>query len=231
MELRSRRELSPRANTAAAARTRSRSPVSNSKEIPAEFECALCLRLFYEPISLACGHTYCRECLKAALKAKLSCPICRAPLFAGVADSNPNLSLVSFIQRGFSAEYTERGKEVQLDLAAEAAVLKKRAILGEDVRQDGSALMPVFVERTMVCFPGQPISLFLFERQYLVMITRALSGSRRFVMMQQVAVGSVGAVISIDDCRVLSGGQYMVQVRSQCLYFMSPCSAQNCVYS
>ena len=42
-----------------------------------DFECALCVRLLYEPATLVCGHSFCRRCLKQALRHKSSCPLCR----------------------------------------------------------------------------------------------------------------------------------------------------------
>ena len=42
-------------------------------------ECSLCLSLFCEPVTISCGHTFCRTCLVSAMgRAKKKCPNCRA---------------------------------------------------------------------------------------------------------------------------------------------------------
>lgn len=40
-------------------------------EVLDEFECRVCLKLLFQPVSLACGHTYCRRCLQRALAVKV----------------------------------------------------------------------------------------------------------------------------------------------------------------
>ncbi|KAG5178114.1 hypothetical protein JKP88DRAFT_264727, partial [Tribonema minus] len=174
-------------------------------DIPSDFECSLCLRLFYEPVSIACGHSYCRGCLRRALRFKASCPICRAPLHAGAADAAANLAMVSFIQRDCAAEYAARAREAAADAAEEAAAAKRALTLGEDATllPDGSVQMEVFVDRYSLVFPGQPITLFVYEPQYVIMVTRCLSGGRRFVMQRAAERGSVGTVVQIDDARML----------------------------
>ena len=41
-------------------------------------ECAICLRLVAEPITIPCGHTFCRCCLVKSLQHQKKCPTCRA---------------------------------------------------------------------------------------------------------------------------------------------------------
>lgn len=42
-------------------------------------ECAVCLSLVCQPVSLSCGHTFCRLCLVNTLRRnKKQCPTCRA---------------------------------------------------------------------------------------------------------------------------------------------------------
>jgi len=45
-----------------------------------DFECSICYCLLCEPITVPCGHTFCRVCLVASLeRSKKKCPECRAP--------------------------------------------------------------------------------------------------------------------------------------------------------
>ncbi|XP_060800115.1 finTRIM family, member 86 isoform X2 [Neoarius graeffei] len=49
---------------------------------PDEFSCPVCLEILCDPATLACGHTYCLQCIqkhwdKASTKGQYSCPQCR----------------------------------------------------------------------------------------------------------------------------------------------------------
>lgn len=58
------------------------------------FPPALCSKGYYnEPLTMQCGHTYCRECGKAALIKHNACSVCALPSF--VQDLRPNKMLVS----------------------------------------------------------------------------------------------------------------------------------------
>ncbi|XP_044158959.1 E3 ubiquitin/ISG15 ligase TRIM25-like [Bufo gargarizans] len=54
-----------------------------SADLRAELDCSICLSLYTDPISLRCGHNFCRSCIVSALDAQeaagvYSCPDCRA---------------------------------------------------------------------------------------------------------------------------------------------------------
>ena len=44
-----------------------------------DFECALCFRLMFRPVTTPCGHTFCRGCLDRTLDHGTDCPICKSP--------------------------------------------------------------------------------------------------------------------------------------------------------
>lgn len=37
-------------------------------------------RLFYEPVTTPCGHTFCKNCMERSLDHNLRCPLCKQPL-------------------------------------------------------------------------------------------------------------------------------------------------------
>uniref|UniRef100_A0A8C9FLV2 RING-type domain-containing protein n=1 Tax=Pavo cristatus TaxID=9049 RepID=A0A8C9FLV2_PAVCR len=51
-----------------------------------ELSCSICLSLYRNPVSLCCGHSFCKQCVQKALgvqqqaKASYSCPLCRVEL-------------------------------------------------------------------------------------------------------------------------------------------------------
>ena len=47
------------------------------------FMCSICAGLLREPVSTACGHTFCKACLATWLKKKATCPLCVGPVAGG----------------------------------------------------------------------------------------------------------------------------------------------------
>ncbi|XP_056154900.1 calponin homology domain-containing protein DDB_G0272472-like [Lampris incognitus] len=39
--------------------------------------CSICLDVFLQPVSLWCGHSFCRTCIKAHFQRRQTCPLCR----------------------------------------------------------------------------------------------------------------------------------------------------------
>ena len=47
------------------------------KDFMGELSCVICLEPFKQPVTLACSHTFCRECILRALSVAPSCPLCK----------------------------------------------------------------------------------------------------------------------------------------------------------
>ena len=45
-----------------------------------DFECSLCYRLLYHPVTTPCGHVFCRQCLDRCLDHRSDCPLCKSSL-------------------------------------------------------------------------------------------------------------------------------------------------------
>ncbi|KAK7899613.1 hypothetical protein WMY93_020466 [Mugilogobius chulae] len=49
-----------------------------SSSFSEDLTCSICLSMFTDPVTLLCGHSFCRECISACLDKQASCPQCRA---------------------------------------------------------------------------------------------------------------------------------------------------------
>jgi len=78
----------------------------------ADFECSLCFRLFCKPVSTSCGHTYCKNCLFAALRYNLLCPLCRTKLESPIKFKySVNIVLMNVLEKHFQDAYKQREQE------------------------------------------------------------------------------------------------------------------------
>jgi hypothetical protein len=113
-----------------------------------ELTCAVCRELLYEPTLLACGHAYCRPCLKEALSAASAvagdaglvrrCLVCRGALCGCTLQLPVNVVLWNTVKLLFP---TEVGRRRRAHLASVATA--RMASKGEDGgrHSDGYALV------------------------------------------------------------------------------------------
>ena len=83
-----------------------------------EVECTLCLKLLYEPVTTACGHTFCRACFLRAQDHGSRCPMCRTVLHVG-RDLPVTVTLKNILEKSFPVEYAQRRAEEQADLSSQ----------------------------------------------------------------------------------------------------------------
>ncbi|XP_035419850.1 E3 ubiquitin-protein ligase TRIM62-like [Cygnus atratus] len=73
--------------------------VSNLQE---ELTCPICLGIYRSPVSLACGHSFCKECIQEALRccphSLFSCPLCNTQAVPP-AELQPNIQLCNVVQK------------------------------------------------------------------------------------------------------------------------------------
>ncbi|KAI9002851.1 hypothetical protein DFJ74DRAFT_774919 [Hyaloraphidium curvatum] len=61
--------------------------------------CPVCMGLLSLPVTLHCGHTFCRVCAVAAVARSPACPVCRAALDRrGVEALRPTFALVGVLE-------------------------------------------------------------------------------------------------------------------------------------
>lgn len=148
-------------------------PIADSAVELSDYDCPLCLRMLWQPVTTTCGHTYCKMCLEQALDHKPSCPLCKSysvkSFLTDRHEVSPNEFLDSSMRRLLPTEYNER-----------------KAVHEAEMREIGAGSVDVNVIPVFVCtisVPNIPCPLHIFEPRYRLMVRRAMeSGARGFGM-------------------------------------------------
>ncbi|VAH91644.1 unnamed protein product [Triticum turgidum subsp. durum] len=160
-----------------------------------DFECTLCFKLLFKPVTTPCGHTFCRSCLHQAMDHGNKCPMCRTVLFIGPKTYPISVTLSNIIQKNFPEEYAERRSE------------------HENMTYAGIDLMPLFVMD--VVLPCQKMALNIFEPRYRLMVRRIMEGNHRMGMVAiDSATGTVadcGCEVEILECEPLPDGRFYLE--------------------
>uniref|UniRef100_A0A8C3AV13 LON peptidase N-terminal domain and ring finger 4 n=1 Tax=Cyclopterus lumpus TaxID=8103 RepID=A0A8C3AV13_CYCLU len=164
-----------------------------------DFECPLCIRLFFEPVTTPCGHTFCKNCIERSLDHNLRCPLCKQPLqeYFKNRKYNPTVLLQDIMTRLFPSPLAER-KQVH---DAEMAELSN---LTTDI--------PIFV--CTVAYPGVPCPLHIFEPRYRLMMRRCMdTGTKKFGMCcyeHGKGFADYGCLLEIHSLELLPDGRSFV---------------------
>lgn len=184
-------------------------------------DCAVCYTPLYEPVTVACGHCFCRRCLARQLDFERGCPLCREKL-SGFVDRYPVT-----VGLGEAIEALVPGSASQ----GKIAVQKEN----DDLRD----WLPVFV--CTLAFPTRECPLHVFEPRYRLMMRRAISsGIRRFGMCVPVqrqlenpdmvtskGYSSVGTVLYIREIRMLPDGRSLIDCIGEKRFKVLECSERD----
>ncbi|XP_073282367.1 uncharacterized protein [Primulina huaijiensis] len=164
-----------------------------------DYDCTLCLKLLYEPVTTPCGHSFCRSCLFQTTDRGNRCPLCRTVLLISPVTCAISVTLKNIIERNFPEEYGERKLEHES--------LTKLAV----------DLLPLFVMD--VILPCQKFQLNIFEPRYRLMVRRIMEGNRRMGMVINESIpGSIAdhaCEMEITDCEPLPDGRFFLEVESR----------------
>ncbi|CAL9185145.1 unnamed protein product [Musa hybrid cultivar] len=164
-----------------------------------DFECTLCLKLLYEPVTTPCGHSFCRSCLHQTMDHGNKCPMCRTVLFISPRTYPISVTLNNIIQKNFPEEFAERKSEQ------------------ENLTHLGVDIMPLFVMD--VVLPCQKLSLNIFEPRYRLMVRRVMEGNHRMGMVGvDPSTGSIAdfaCEVEILECEPLPDGRFYLEVEGR----------------
>ncbi|XP_067843175.1 LON peptidase N-terminal domain and ring finger 1 isoform X2 [Heptranchias perlo] len=164
-----------------------------------DFECSLCMRLFLEPITTPCGHTFCKGCLERSLDHSPLCPLCKDSLKEYLENRKFVVTylLEEVIVKYLSEKLCER-QRVHNEETAELSNLTKN--------------VPIFV--CTMAYPTVPCPLHVFEPRYRLMIRRCIeTGTKRFGMCisdPQNGFTDYGCMLHIRNIHFLPDGRSVV---------------------
>ncbi|NXJ61006.1 LONF1 protein, partial [Rostratula benghalensis] len=164
-----------------------------------DFECSLCMRLFFEPVTTPCGHTFCKGCLERCLDHAPQCPLCKESLKEYLASRKYSTTelLEELIMKYLSDELYER-KRIHAEETAEHSNLTKN--------------VPMFV--CTMAYPTVPCPLHVFEPRYRLMIRRSMeTGTKQFGMCisdPQNGFADFGCMLQIRNVHFLPDGRSVV---------------------
>ncbi|XP_008844300.1 LON peptidase N-terminal domain and RING finger protein 1, partial [Nannospalax galili] len=164
-----------------------------------DFECSLCMRLFFEPVTTPCGHSFCKNCLERCLDHAPYCPLCKESLKEYLADRRYCVTqlLEELIVKYLPDELSER-KKIYDEETAELSHLTKN--------------VPIFV--CTMAYPTVPCPLHVFEPRYRLMIRRSMqTGTKQFGMCvsdTQNSFADYGCMLQIRNVHFLPDGRSVV---------------------
>ncbi|XP_063303919.1 LON peptidase N-terminal domain and RING finger protein 1-like [Pelobates fuscus] len=165
-----------------------------------DVECSLCIRMFLDPVTTPCGHTFCRECLERCLDHRPYCPLCKQSLreYLKAGCYSITALLQDLMLSIFPSEMAER-KQLHLSEIAELSSLVRN--------------VPIFV--CTVAFPGIPCPLHIFEPRYRLMMRRCLeTGTKSFGMCLYEtgkSFADYGCMLEILNLDYLPDGRSLVE--------------------
>ena len=91
-----------------------------------DYECPLCMRTLWKPITTPCGHTFCKTCLDRVLDHNTNCPMCKSAALKSYLSERRETMSNEFVETQLKlhlpTEYAERMKihenEMQVKILA-----------------------------------------------------------------------------------------------------------------
>lgn len=83
-------------------------PVNTGCNVHKHFECSICMQLLCQPVTITCGHTFCKWCLQLNSERSSQCAVCRRQI---EGSQLVNTSLDNFLRECYPQEQARRQRE------------------------------------------------------------------------------------------------------------------------
>jgi len=172
-----------------------------------DYECPLCMRTLWKPITTPCGHTFCKTCLDRVLDHNTNCPMCKSAALKSYLserrETMPNEFVETQLKLHLPTEYAERMKIHENEM---------QQLAGQD-DDTSKGQVPIFV--CTMSFPSIPCPLHVFEPRYRLMIRRCMEvGTREFGMACHVGnnqpFADFGTMLEVRDIQFFPDGRSIV---------------------
>lgn len=147
---------------------------TQSEILESTLECSICMSIICEPITISCGHSFCRVCLVKSLKKN------RAVCHIAAETAEENIMLKNICTTFYSELYQQRFQEIKLE------------------KNSWSDTLPIFYYNDCH-FPGYNLRLNLFETRYKIMMQRIVNSNRKFAYVPNFT-NYCGKLYSTIDC-------------------------------
>ncbi|KAM9212104.1 LON peptidase N-terminal domain and RING finger protein 2 [Dugong dugon] len=160
-----------------------------------DFECFLCTRLLFQPVTTPCGHMFCRKCFEHSLDCASHCPLCKETLSEFLLSRNFNITTLAeeLISQYLSDDLSKRKK-----------------IYDEEMLELSNLTRDVPILVYTVAFPTVICLLHISEPRYRLMIRRCMeTGTKRFGMClstENAGISEYGCMLEIQGTRSFPDG-------------------------
>jgi len=157
-----------------------------------ELTCTVCFDVYYEPTTLRCGHTFCRECIEKSISRKKECPICRE-VNTSIYLPKPSILLRNICKQHFPKRYAERHSIAEKSIS-------------------DSKMLPLFIFRQPL-IPFQDTSLYIYQHRYRNMINQCVETGMLFGVRDDTDT-KFGVEVGITRYMPQSNGRSIVNIKS-----------------
>jgi Lon protease-like protein len=159
-----------------------------------DFQCPLCMKLLLSPVSIVCGHTFCRKCIQKSYEKSPKCPICRISI--NISRSIPTTYMIqSYIEANF-------GEELQ----------KRKAEEVEEAPQIDPTILPIVFTTDSIFFPGTIITLSIYQARYLNIVTDVMSHDKKIGLLSSVKGQWIGLMVEVLSSHYTDTGALVVGI-------------------
>ena len=190
-------------------------------EVRGHLKCPVCTELFYKPVTLPCGHSFCRHCLLQVANHTVmvatdecKCPSCRQLFALRVSSFHVSIGLWSIIGTLFPQHVNDRKSDAEYIFSSESAKLvSKEHVPQQDVPKPGEYVKDALRNQRClwrtVHIPEEDVHM----RQIL-----ALASFPRKVQGETLKIGVAALIMEEDEVTIDEG--YPVLVAGDDLAFV-----------